>query len=321
MKKLLLSIIALAIVSASFSISNAQRKVTPVEPESELKIMTAEEVKQIKERAKAEQHYADSIAEDSLKTDSIKEANKIKHPLLMSTSIGLNVWDPLMRAFGKNYGGGSIWAALNIRNKYIPAIELGLGMADDTPDDGNYTYKSKTAFFGKIGMNYNFMADKDPQYQLYAGARMGWSTFKYEITDITIPDGYWSDGQHIDILNQSSHALWGEVLLGLQVSIYRNFAIGWAIRYQFPFSVKDNVNSRPWYIPGYGIRDSKLNVNLSLIYDLPLRKDKKKKVNPAYDDNEESIPMPPPAKEAKSDSVIIPERTMVESDDSTKITN
>ena len=37
-----------------------------------------------------------------------------------------------------------------------------------------------------------------------------------------------------------------------------------------PFSIKDNINSRPWYIPGYGIRDNKLNVNLSLIYEFPL---------------------------------------------------
>lgn len=248
----------------------AQRRINPVEPEQELRILTKEEVKQVKDRAKAEQHYADSLAKDSIKNDTTKLAGKIKHPKLMNVAVGLNIWDPLMRAFGKNYGGGSVWGAVNFYNKYIPVAELGIGMANDTPEDGNYTYKGKTAVFTKAGMNYNFMADKDSRYQLYAGLRFGWSAFRYDITDITVGDGYWADEHSFDILDQKSHAFWGEFLVGLQVNIVKNFSIGWALRYQVPFSIKDNINSRPWYIPGYGIRDNKLNVNLSLIYEFPL---------------------------------------------------
>lgn len=55
----------------------AQRKVTPVDTSDELKIVTQEELKKIKARAKAEQELADSLERDSLKLDSIENANKV----------------------------------------------------------------------------------------------------------------------------------------------------------------------------------------------------------------------------------------------------
>lgn len=270
MKRAIAIVALVTALAALVPQAHAQRRINPVEPEQELRILSKEEIKQVKDRAKAEQHYADSLAKDSIKNDTTKLAGKIKHPKLMNVAVGLNVWDPLMRAFGKNYGGGSVWGALNLYNKYFPVAELGIGMADDTPEDGNYTYKGKTTLFAKVGMNYNFMADKDARYQLYAGLRFGWSAFRYDVTDITVGDGYWADSHTFDILDQKSHAFWGELLVGLQVNIVKNFSLGWAVRYQVPFSIKDNVNSRPWYIPGFGIRDNKLNVNLSLIYEFPL---------------------------------------------------
>ena len=36
--------------------------------------------------------------------------------------------------------------------------------------------------------------------------------------------------------------------------------------------MKDNPSSRVWYIPGFGKRDGKINVSVSLIYNLPLSK-------------------------------------------------
>lgn len=250
----------------------AQRKVTPVDTSDELKIVTQEELKKIKARAKAEQELADSLERDSLKLDSIENANKVVRPLLMSAAFGANIFDPLMRVFGQDYGGGELWAALNLKNRYIPVVELGFGMANSTPDEGNYTYKSKPAFYGKIGMNYNFMASKDPKYQFYLGVRAGWSAFKYDITGVTVNDGIWGHESMFDITGQSSHATWGEVVAGLQVGLFRNFSMGWSFRYNFLFNVKDNPSSRVWYIPGFGKRDGKINVSVSLIYNLPLSK-------------------------------------------------
>ena len=116
------------------------------------------------------------------------------------------------------------------------------------------------------------MASKDPKYQFYLGVRAGWSAFKYDITGVTVNDGIWGHESMFDITGQSSHATWGEVVAGLQVGLFRNFSMGWSFRYNFLFNVKDNPSSRVWYIPGFGKRDGKINVSVSLIYNLPLSK-------------------------------------------------
>ena len=55
--------------------------------------------------------------------------------------------------------------------------------------------------------------------------------------------------------------------------------MGWSARYKFKGKVKNGSNSTPWFIPGYGTRP--LSATFSIIYTLPLNKDKKEKVNPA----------------------------------------
>ena len=65
-------------------------------------------------------------------------------------------------------------------------LELGLGMANDSPDDMNFTYRGKLSPYVRVGANYNFMFKRAPRYQLLVGARLGFSTFGYDITDVTV---------------------------------------------------------------------------------------------------------------------------------------
>lgn len=272
-----------------------QRRVTPVNSSDELKIVSKEELKKIKEQTAARMLLTDSVTLDSLRRDSIDRASKkVFRPTLMSAAAGINFWDPLMRAFGQDYGGADIWFALNLKNRFIPVAELGFGQANSTPDDGNFTYKSETAFYGKLGMNYNFMASKDPRYQLYAGVRLAATSFNFDVLDATVSNGYWSStSSKFNLADQHSSAFWGEFLVGIQVELFRNVSLGWAIRYNFPFSIKDTPNARPWYIPGYGTRDNKLHVSLSVAYTLPLHKEKQK----------QEIPTPPTIDASRSDTI------------------
>lgn len=267
--------VAAVVLIADFAV--AQRRVTPVNSSDELKTVSKEELKEIKRRTEAKLMRPDSLTLDSLRRDSAERAaRKVYRPTLMSATAGINVWNLLMRAFGQTYGGGDIWFALNLKNRFIPVVELGVGQANSTPADGNFTYKSKAAFYGKVGLNYNFMAAKDSRYQLYAGIRLAGSSFRYDITDITADNGYWGDeSSSFDIRNQKSSAFWGEAVVGIQVELFKNVSLGWAFRYNFPFSIKDTPNSRPWYIPGYGTRGNPINFSLSVAYTLPFHKDRK----------------------------------------------
>ena len=159
---------------------------------------------------------------------------------------------------------------MNFHNRYIPGIEVGLGTAKNTPDDGNYTYKTPLSLFMKIGASYNFLFSKNPDYQFLAGFKLGYSSFKYSITDVTVSNGYWQQDNKFDILDQKSNALWGELSLGIRVRIMRNISMGWNFKYNIMFNCKNNVNSTPWYIPGFGSRSRNLTGSFSVYYTIPL---------------------------------------------------
>ena len=204
--------------------------------------------------------------------DTIKSDNKPKmtYKALNSMSIGLNVWDPIMAIAGQKYGGIDVWADLSIHNRFFPVVELGVGIANSTPKEGNYTYKGKPSVYVKVGMNYNFFFNDTDDYQLFAGIRGGFSSFNYDIDNITINSSYWDESHNFSITDQHSTALYGEALLGIKVRIYKAFSMGWTVRYHHLFKCNDAKNSTPFYIPGFGNRNGKLGASFSLIYTLPL---------------------------------------------------
>ena len=61
--------------------------------------------------------------------------------------------------------------AVNLKNKFIPTIEFGMGGTDTWSETGIH-YKSKMAPFFRIGVDYNTMAKKkEKNSYLYAGLR------------------------------------------------------------------------------------------------------------------------------------------------------
>ena len=201
-----------------------------------------------------------------------KKKRKHIYPDLNAVSIGLNLWDPIMAVTGQRYGGIDIWADLSIQNRFFPIIEAGVGYAHYTPKDGNFTYHGRPSFYAKVGLNYNFFFDDTDAYQLYAGIRGGFSSFTYDITDITINSPYWEETHLTEISDQHTLALYGEALLGIKVRIYKAFSMGWSIRYHHLFKCDNPANSVPHYIPGFGNRNGVLGASFSVIYTIPLNK-------------------------------------------------
>lgn len=273
-RKVNIRAIAAMLLLAAVVAVHAQRRTTPVQPNNN-RILTAQEHKlKVKElRAKGMMIMGDTILPDSvaLQTDSLKKKH-MQYPLLTSAIFGVNMWDPVMRIMGQKYGGIDFSAELSLWNRIIPSVEVGMGWAKDTPEDMNYTYRCKPAVYGKLGACYNFKFNDSPDYCALLGFRAGYSTFGYEITDVHIKNDYWGQHPVIDITDQHSNATWGEVVLQVKVKLLGNISAGWALKYHFLFGCKDNANSRPWYIPGFGTRGSKLAGGLSIYYTLPLGK-------------------------------------------------
>jgi len=267
-------LILIMLLAFGFS-SVAQRRITPVEPNSKIKEAEEAEKSKMAGITQYKDAQGNTILIDTITGREIPDTTQTKkvavnvYPKFHAVSIGVNIWDPLMRCFGNNYGGAEVWAELSLYNRFKPVIELGFGSADDTPDDGNYTYHSSTALYGRIGMNYNFFYRSDSRYQVYLGLRYGITNFSYDVT-ATLRPGYWNENDPFSIPSQKSTVGYMEFLAGLRVELVKNFSVGWALKYHSILNESANQYGDPWYIPGYGMRRSSFSGAINLIYTFNL---------------------------------------------------
>ncbi len=198
---------------------------------------------------------------------------KMIQPLVYSATVGVNLWDPFMRAIGQKYSLVDFSAEFNFHNRYIAVLEAGVGNADYTPDDNNYTYKVGLTPYFRIGANYNFLYNSNPDYSVYAGLRYGLSHFKYRLTDVTIDLPYWEETAKVDFPEQRSTVHHIKVLFGLRVKVFRQLSLGWEISYRGILKQTKQPGGNPWYIPGYGTSNGHLGAAFSVYYTFPLGKE------------------------------------------------
>lgn len=212
----------------------------------------------------------DTISGKEYRDTILTVAPKLVYPRFESVSIGVNLWDPLMRCFGQKYGLIGFWGELSIHNWIKPVVEIGLGQANMTPDDGNYTYKSSPAPYFKVGLNYNFLYNSPTAYSAYALLRYGLSNFSYEVTDVVVKQNYWGEDLTMNVPSQRMTAGYIEAGFGLKVLIYKGFFLGWDIRMHKVIHKGKAIYGDPWYVPGMGTRSGSIGATLSLSYTLPL---------------------------------------------------
>lgn len=214
-----------------------------------------------------------------LDEDTVKVDRAPKAPLFNGVTIGVNFFDAILQIAGQSYGNYNLSAAVDMHNWFFPTLELGVGIASSHPKDKNFRYECPGAFFARIGIDYNFLYNSNPDYKALFGIRAGYSSFSYDIKDITIPDDYWSYGSSSPVMpRQKASALWGEICAGLQVKIVRGFSMGWALRYKFRFHTGSGSDSTPWFIPGFGARNAPFSATFSMFYTFgsPTRKDERR---------------------------------------------
>lgn len=269
--KRILPILALLLLHVSaWGQDPDRRHITPVQPSTNTTLPPA--------RGTDEEVIKRFLSGDTLaaaeeaRRDSLRRAYK-RYPLLTDLTVGLNFVDLPLMAFGQDYASVDFHATLNLWNRLQPVLEMGLGWASSTPNDMNYTYHGRPSPYFKLGANYNFLYKSEPRYQAVLGLRLCYSPLRYRVTDVAYRNGYWDEDLTFDIDSQSSHALWGEAVAGLRVDIWRQWSLGWTIRYHAMFSYGSSQSGRPWFIPGYGPRKGNLGFTFSVAYTLPLHRD------------------------------------------------
>ena len=167
-----------------------------------------------------------------------------------------------------DYGQYEAALRVNLRDKYFPVIELGMGKADANDVATNLTYKS-TAPYGRIGMDFNVMKNKHDINRVYVGGRYAFSSFDFDVSSPGITDPVWGDVAEYAHEGNKATWHWMEFVAGIDAKIWKMVRLGWSVRYKRRLSNKDPEIGKPWYVPGYGKEGgSRIGASFNLIFEL-----------------------------------------------------
>lgn len=166
------------------------------------------------------------------------------------------------------YGQYEGAARFNIRGRFFPIAEVGVGVSNHTNETTNIHYKVHAPYF-RLGMDYNFMKNRRSGNRIFAGLRYGFSTFKYDLDGPDMTDPIYGTVQpfHYTGLRGTNH--WGEAVFGLEAKVWGILHLGWSVRYRLRFYNKKSPVGSPWYVPGFGKNGkSVLGGTFNLIFDI-----------------------------------------------------
>lgn len=150
-----------------------------------------------------------------------------------------------------DYGQYEAGIRVNLKDKYFPVLELGLGKASHDDIITQTSYKT-SAPYGKIGADFNIMKDKHDIYRVYVGARYAYTSFTFDVDHPDLTDPVWGGTSpfHGHDIKASCH--WFEALASIDAKIAGPFHLGWSVRYKRRLAHDDGSLGNVWYVPGYG---------------------------------------------------------------------
>ena len=163
----------------------------------------------------------------------------------------------------------------NLGDRFYPIIEAGYGSIDITDENFGIHYKSAAPYM-RAGLNYNFSYEKGkaprPNY-VYGAMRFGCSKMKYDVSSPPLHDPVWGGEVPYSFKNINGFASWIELGVGVNAKIWKNFRMGWCVRYKARVNATKSHNSKIGYIPGFGTnRHTRFGATYSLIYEIPFKK-------------------------------------------------
>ena len=192
-------------------------------------------------------------------------------PLYQGVMVGVDVSGLATKALGSDMFSTEASVQLNLKNRFFPIVELGYGSIETTHEETDIFYKTSAPYF-RIGMDYNVFYQKPylPGY-FTVGLRYGHSSFKYDIQAPDLTDPNWG---HTEVPfayeGVKSNASWLELVLGLKTQVYKNFYMGFSVRYRSRLSIAKNEHSEPYYVPGFGKNgSSNIGITYNIYYKLP----------------------------------------------------
>lgn len=164
--------------------------------------------------------------------------------------VSADIVGPCMKAFG-SYGQYEAAVRVNLRGRYFPVVEIGIGKCDKEEDTNNLTYTTSAPYF-KIGCDWNLLKNKHDDYRLYIGFRYAYTSFDFDLTSPGVEDPVWGDTADYSALDNKCSYHWLEAVGGVQAKICGPLHLGWSIRYKQRLTDDCGELGEAWYVPGFG---------------------------------------------------------------------
>ncbi|MBQ0073213.1 MAG: hypothetical protein KBT34_03365 [Prevotella sp.] len=197
-------------------------------------------------------------AEGPQESDSIQ--------LFRGVAVSYNLAGTVIRAVS-DYGEIEAAARVNLRDRYFPTLEFGLGSAKHALDPISGIEAKTNAPFFRLGCDFNVLRNKHDIYRLMFGARYAMTHFTQKAYG-DIVDPYWG-GTLPYYAETTSTYHWAELLLALDARMWGPVRLGWSFRYKFHITgdSKDPAQQL-WYIPGFGKNGNVLGATFNVTVEL-----------------------------------------------------
>lgn len=181
----------------------------------------------------------------------IAVVDTVQVPFINGIAIHADASGALQRQMS-DHGQYEAGMRLNLKDRYFPAVEIGIGHADEKEAYNGESWFKTTAPYMRIGCDFNILRNKHDIYKLFAGFRYAVSHFNYDISvgeplseeDATLVYNAYND--------LGATYQWIEGVFGTDAKVWGPFHLGWDVRYKRKLTGKHDGPARPWYIPGMG---------------------------------------------------------------------
>lgn len=151
--------------------------------------------------------------------------------------------------------------------------------ASSLANSGDY---SNEGSYWRVGADVNILKRDPDRNMLFFGLRYARSTFSDQATLVNT-DPYFGPQQYA-LSNPQATAVWGEMVAGLRVKIWKEFWMGFTSRMKIGLAVRGNETLSSYNVPGYGNVNSSTGYtwgfNYQVFWRIPFKRLKKPLDNP-----------------------------------------
>ncbi|MBQ9201677.1 MAG: hypothetical protein IJ154_04840 [Bacteroidales bacterium] len=182
--------------------------------------------------------------------------------------LGTDFVQDALTVMGKN-GSINLTADINLRNKYLPSLEVGYAPFSMTADNG--IEAGGQGYFGKIGVNLPISYfGPDAENMFFAGLHYGLGFYDYHLQNVPFQAGYWNTAYTSHFMEEHSNAHWLEVTGGMRMQISGPLFLGWTVRWKRVLKTDEGEHGTAPFIPGFGKNQtSNFTFGFCLYYRLP----------------------------------------------------